>query len=141
MLGLMQDQPLMISSLIDHAAAFHSDTEIVSRLPEGPVRRTNWSEVSEESKQVANALPGSASSRATGSARWRGTATGTSSCTSASPASGAVMHTINPRLFAEQIVYIINHAEDRLLFFDITFAPLVEQLAPQMTSVKRLSSR
>ncbi|MDT5109241.1 MAG: 3-(methylthio)propionyl---CoA ligase, partial [Mycobacterium sp.] len=56
MLGLMQDRPLMISSLIDHAATFHPDTEIVSRLPEGRIRRSNWAEVRDRSKQVANAL-------------------------------------------------------------------------------------
>jgi fatty-acyl-CoA synthase len=136
MLGLMQDRPLLISSLIDHAATFHADTEIVSRLPEGPVRCTNWAEVRDRSKQVANALselgiqPGDrVGTLAWNSDRHLAMYFGVSGA-------GAVMHTVNPRLFPDQIVYIINHAEDQVLFFDITFAPLVAELAPQLTTVR-----
>ncbi|MCV7154702.1 long-chain-fatty-acid--CoA ligase [Mycolicibacterium pyrenivorans] len=136
MLGLMQDRPLLISSLIDHAATFHADTEIVSRLPEGHVRRTTWSLVRDQSKQVANALaelgiePGDRiATLAWNSDRHLALYFGVSGA-------GAVMHTVNPRLFAEQIVYIINHAEDRVLFFDTTFAQLVGQLAPELSSVE-----
>ena len=138
MLGLMQDRPLMISSLIEHAATFHPDTEIVSRLPEGPIRRTNWAGVREVSKQVANALtqlgiqPGDrVGTLAWNSDRHLALYYGVSG-------SGAVLHTVNPRLFADQITYIINHAEDQVLFFDITFARLVEQLAPQLKTVRAL---
>ena len=126
----------MISSLIDHAAAFHADTEIVSRLPEGPTRRTTWRQVGEQSKQVANALAGlgieqgdRVATLAWNSDRHLALYFGVSG-------SGAVMHTVNPRLFPEQIVYIINHAEDRVLFFDITFAPLVSRLAPELDTVE-----
>jgi fatty-acyl-CoA synthase len=136
MLGLMQDRPLLISSLIDHAATLHADTEIVSRLPEGPVRCTNWAEVRDRSKQVANALselgiqPGDrVGTLAWNSDRHLAMYFGVSGA-------GAVMHTVNPRLFPDQIVYIINHAEDQVLFFDITFAPLVAELAPQLTTVR-----
>ncbi|ANI42112.1 long-chain fatty acid--CoA ligase [Mycolicibacterium vaccae 95051] len=136
MLGLMQDRPLMISSLIEHAAAFHGDTEIVSRLPEGPIRRTTWRETNESSKQVANALAelgieqgDRVATLAWNSDRHLALYFGVSG-------SGAVMHTVNPRLFAEQIVYIVNHAEDRVLFFDITFAPLVAQVASELTTVE-----
>jgi fatty-acyl-CoA synthase len=136
MLGLMQDHPLMISSLIEHAATYHPDTEIVSRLPEGPIRRTNWAGVREVSKQVANALtqfgiqPGDrVGTLAWNSDRHLALYYGVSG-------SGAVLHTVNPRLFADQITYIINHAEDQVLFFDITFARLVEQLAPQLKTVR-----
>ncbi len=125
----------MISSLIEHAAAFHADTEIVSRIPEGHIRRTTWSQVRDQSKQVANALAGlgiqqgdRVATLAWNSDRHLALYFGVSG-------SGAVMHTVNPRLFPEQIVYIINHAEDRVLFFDVTFAPLVGQLAPQLESV------
>ncbi len=86
MLGLMQDRPLLISSLIDYASAFHGDTEIVSRLPEGHVRRSSWRQVGEVSKQVANALTEFGVHQATGSPHWPGTATATSRCTSGSPA-------------------------------------------------------
>ena len=126
----------MISSLIEHAAAFHADTEIVSRLPEGHVRRTTWSQVGEHAKQVANALAelgiGQGDRVATlawNSDRHLALYFGVSG-------SGAVLHTVNPRLFPDQIAYIINHAEDRVLFFDITFAPLVSQLAPELKTVR-----
>jgi fatty-acyl-CoA synthase len=112
MFGLMQDRPLLISSLIEHAATFHGAPEIVSRLPEGPVRRSNWAEVRQRACQVANALRQLGVQPGTASPRWPGTATATWRCTSASPASGAVLHTVNPRLFPEQIDYIVNHAED-----------------------------
>ena len=136
MLGLMQDRPLLISSLIEHAAACHADTEIVSRLPEGPIRRTTWSQVRDQSKQVANALAqlgiepaDRVATLAWNSDRHLALYYGVSG-------SGAVMHTVNPRLFAEQIVYIINHAEDRVLFFDVTFAALVAALAPELETVE-----
>ena len=136
MLGLMQDRPLLISSLIDHAATFHGDTEIVSRLPEGEIRRTTWAAVRDKSKKVANAIaelgirPGDrVGTLAWNSDRHLSLYYGVSG-------SGAVLHTVNPRLFAEQIVYIINHAEDQVLFFDATFAPLVEQIAPQLNTVR-----
>ena len=136
MLGLMQDRPLLISSLIEHAAAYHADTEIVSRLPEGPMRRTTWSQIRDQSKQVANALAqlgiepaDRVATLAWNSDRHLALYYGVSG-------SGAVMHTVNPRLFAEQIVYIINHAEDRVLFFDVTFAALVAALAPELETVE-----
>lgn len=126
----------MISSLIEHAAAFHADTEIVSRTAEGHTRRTTWSQVAEQSRQVANALAelgitegDRVATLAWNSDRHLALYFGVSG-------SGAVMHTVNPRLFPEQIVYIVGHAEDRVLFFDSTFAPLVGQLAPQLESVE-----
>lgn len=126
----------MISSLVEHAAAFHADTEIVSRTAEGHTRRTTWSQVAEQSRQVANALAelgitegDRVATLAWNSDRHLALYFGVSG-------SGAVMHTVNPRLFPEQIVYIVGHAEDRVLFFDSTFAPLVGQLAPQLESVE-----
>lgn len=134
--GLMQDRPLLISSLIEHAARFHPDTEIVSRLPEGPMHRTTWAGVAKRSRQVANALAklGIQPGERVGTLAWNSYrhlalyfgVSGT----------GAVLHTVNPRLFPEQIDYIVNHAEDQVLFFDITFAPLVEKLAPALKTVK-----
>ena len=136
MYGLMQDRPLLISSLIEHAATFHPHAEIVSRLPEGTVHRTDWQGVCLRSRQVANALKtlGIQQGDRVGTLAWNSYRHlalyyGVSG-------SGAVLHTVNPRLFPEQIDYIVNHAEDQVLFFDITFASLVEQLAPGMKSVK-----
>ncbi|WP_218511147.1 3-(methylthio)propionyl-CoA ligase [Variovorax sp. dw_308] len=136
MLGLMQDRPLLISSLVEHAATFHPDTEIVSRLPEGTVHRTNWRGIRDRAKQVARALgalgvrPGDrVGTLAWNSHRHLELYYGVSGM-------GAVLHTVNPRLFPEQIDYIINHAEDSVLMFDVMFAPLVEKLAPKLQSVK-----
>ena len=126
----------MISSLIEHAATFHPDTEVVSRLPEGGTRRSNWAEVRDRSKQVANAMTelGIQSGDRVGTLAWNSDRHlalfyGVSGA-------GAVLHTVNPRLYPEQIAYIVNHAEDQVLFFDITFASLVAQLAPQLTTVR-----
>lgn len=136
MYGLMQDRPLMISSLVEHAAHFHPTTEIVSRLPEGGTHRTDWAGIRNAACQVANALAKlgvKPTERVATLAwnSWRHLAMyfGVSG-------SGAVLHTVNPRLFPEQIAYIVNHAEDQVLFFDTTFAPLVEKLAPQLRTVK-----
>ena len=136
MQGLMQDHPLLISSLIEHAATFHPDTEIVSRLPEGPTHRTTWRGLRDRARQVAQAMgalgihPGDrVGTLAWNSYRHLALYYGVSGM-------GAVLHTVNPRLFPEQIDYIINHAEDQVLFFDIGFAPLVAQLAPRLKSVR-----
>jgi fatty-acyl-CoA synthase len=135
MLGLMQDRPLMISSLIDHAAIFHPETEIVARTVEGPVHRTNYREVQRRAKRVANAMQalGVSPGQRVGTLAWNTHrhlelyygVSGT----------GSVLHTVNPRLFPEQIDYIINHAEDQVLFFDTSFASLVAQLAPLLKTV------
>ena len=136
MLGLMQDRPLLISSLVEHAATFHPNTEIVSRLPEGSEHRTNWGEMCLLSRQVAQAMQvlGVKQGDRVGTLAWNSFRHlalyyGVSG-------SGAVLHTVNPRLFPEQIDYIINHAEDQVLFFDVTFAALVVQLAPLLKSVR-----
>lgn len=136
MLGLMQERPLLISSLIEHANTFHPNAEIVSRTTEGPIHRCTYGDIHRRSKQVAKALtalgvkPGDRIS----TLAWNGYRHlelyfGVSGM-------GAVLHTINPRLFPEQITYIANHAEDQYLFFDLTFAPLIEKLGPLMKSVK-----
>ena len=136
MKGLMQDRPLLISSLIEHAQAFHPNGEIVSRTVEGPIHRCTYSDIHRRSKQVANALTalGVKTGDRIATLAWNGYRHmelyyGVSGM-------GAVLHTVNPRLFPEQVVYIANHAEDQYLFFDLTFAPLIEKLAPLMTSVK-----
>jgi fatty-acyl-CoA synthase len=136
MLGLMQQRPLLISSLITHAETFHPRVEIVSRSVEGPVHRTNWASVARRARQVANALAalklGSDAPVATLAWNtWRHLELyyGVSGA-------GVVLHTVNPRLSAEQIGYIINHAEDEVLFFDLSFGTLVQELAPQLKSVK-----
>ena len=137
MLGLMQDRPLLISSLIEHANAFHPHAEIVSRTVEGPIHRCTYGDIHRRVEAGgAGAARRSASSPGdrVATLAWNGYRHlelyyGVSGM-------GAVLHTINPRLFPEQITYIANHAEDSYLFFDLTFAPLIEKLGPLMTTVK-----
>jgi fatty-acyl-CoA synthase len=136
MLGLMQDRPLLISSLIEFAALNHGDGEIVSRTVEGPIHRYTYSDCLSRSRQLAKALTklGVEESDRIGTLAWNGYRHveiyyGVSGM-------GAVCHTINPRLFPEQIVYIVNHAEDKYIFMDLTFVPLIEKLADQLPNLK-----
>jgi acyl-CoA synthetase (AMP-forming)/AMP-acid ligase II len=136
MLGAMQDWPLLVSKLIDHAALNHGAREVISLTCEGTEHRSNWREVHDRARQVAAALRGMGvgvgdrvATMAWNTHRhvesWYGIS-----------GMGGVAHTINPRLFDEQIVYIANHAEDRVLFFDVTFLGQVERLAEHFTSIE-----
>jgi fatty-acyl-CoA synthase len=134
--GLMMDRPLLVSSLIEHAARYHGDIEIVSRTIEGPIHRYSYADARARSKQLAHALRrlGMQPGDRIGTVGWNGFRHfelyyGISG-------GGLVLHTINPRLFTDQIVYIVNHAADRLLFVDLTFMPLVEKLANQLAAVE-----
>lgn len=136
MLGLMQDRPLLISSLIEHAARYHPQVEIVSRTCEGPTVRTDWRALSRRVAKLANALkrmgikPGDrVASLAWNTHRHLELYFAVSGI-------GAVLNTVNPRLFPEQIDYIVNHAENRMLFFDITFAGLVSGLSEKLPTVE-----
>ena len=138
MLGLMQDRPLLISQLIEHAAQNHGDTEIVSRTVEGPIHRYTYRDARLRAKKVAEALIGLGIGMGDriGTLAWNGYRHfelyyGISGM-------GAVCHTINPRLFPEQIVYIVNHAEDQLLFVDLNLLPAVEKLLPQLKTVRHV---
>jgi fatty-acyl-CoA synthase len=126
MLGLMQQQSLLISSLIDFAEKHHGDSEIVSRRVEGDIHRYAWADVARRSRQVANALDAQQVPQGARIATlaWNGYRHlelyfGVSG-------SGRVLHTMNPRLHPEQLAWIANHAEDQVLCFDMTFLPLVQ---------------
>jgi 3-(methylthio)propionyl---CoA ligase len=137
MKGLMMDMPLLISDLIRHAERHHGGGEIVSKTVEdGGRHRYTYAEASRRARRLANALKklGVGMHDRVATLAWNGFRH--FEIYYAAAGSGAVIHTINPRLFAEQITYIANHAEDRLVFFDVTFAPLVEKLAPQLESVE-----
>ena len=136
MQGLMMDAPLLVSSLIEHADRNHGDTEIVSRTVEGPIHRYDWHQAHLRSRRLAAALTrlGVAPGDRVGTIAWNGYRHlelyyGVSGM-------GAVVHTINPRLFFEQQAYIVNHAEDRYVAFDVCFAPLVEKLAAACPEVR-----
>jgi len=136
MLGLMQHHPLLVSSLLEHAANAYPNAQIVSIAPETPVHRCTYADLDGRARQLAKALTalGVRQGDRVGTMAWNGHRHmelffGVSGM-------GAVLHTVNPRLFPDQISYIVNHAGDQHLFFDIGFAALVEQLAPRLRSVK-----
>jgi acyl-CoA synthetase (AMP-forming)/AMP-acid ligase II len=134
--GLMMDMPLLISGLIRHADRHHGATEIVSKRVEGDLHRYTYREAHARSRRLAKALGrlGLKMHDRAGTLAWNGHRH--FEIYYAVAGMGAVIHTINPRLFPEQIAYIANHAGDEVLFFDLTFAPLVEKLAPQLKTVK-----
>ncbi|HEY3695901.1 long-chain-fatty-acid--CoA ligase [Phenylobacterium sp.] len=137
MLGLMQDWPLTVDRILDHAKAWHGSREVVSRSVEGPIVRTTYAEIHARAKRVSNVLlelgikPGDrVATMAWNTARhlevWYGIM-----------GIGAVCHTLNPRLFADQLCYIINHAQDRIIFTDLTFLPVLLEHRARMPSVER----
>ncbi|WP_316186740.1 MULTISPECIES: long-chain-fatty-acid--CoA ligase [unclassified Bradyrhizobium] len=136
MKGLMQNQPLLLSSLLKHAERFHSRTEIVSRTVEGSIHRYTYGDAARRTRKLADALTrhGILQGDRVATLAWNTFrhfeiehgVTGI----------GAVWHAINPRLIPDQISYIANHAEDKILFFDSSFLPLVEKLAAGLSSVK-----
>ncbi|HET9043874.1 MAG TPA: 3-(methylthio)propionyl-CoA ligase [Burkholderiales bacterium] len=134
--GLMMDSPLLISSLIVHAERCHGDTEIVSRTVEGPIHRYTYADAHKRARQLAQALGrlGVKQGERIGTLAWNGYRH--LETYYAASGMGAVIHTVNPRLFPEQLTYIVNHAEDAYVFFDLTFAPLVEKLAPHCKGVR-----
>ncbi|MEN6542064.1 3-(methylthio)propionyl-CoA ligase [Parvibaculum sp.] len=136
MKGLMQDWPLRVSSILDHAARFHGDREIVSRSVEGPIVRTTYAEMAVRARKVAQALRrlGVNEGDVVATLAWN---TGRHmEAWYGIMGLGAVCHTLNPRLFAEQLVYIINHAEDKYILVDLTFVPIVEAIEAQCPNVK-----
>ncbi len=137
MQGLMQNQQLLISSLIEFAARHHRDAEIVSRRVEGDIHRYTYEDLAGRAKQLANALDGLklAHGDRVASIAWNGYRHmemyfGVSG-------SGRVLHTINPRLHPEQVAWIINHAEDQVLCFDMTFLPLVQAVHAKCPTVRQ----
>src|SRR5258707_8040013 len=132
----MQNQPLLLSSLLQHADRFHGSTEIVSRTVEGPIHRYTYKDAARRTRKLADALR-----------RW-GVEQGDRAATLAwnnyrhfeiehgVTGMGAVWHAINPRLIPAQISYIANHAEDKALFLESSFLPIVEKLAPELASVR-----
>ena len=132
----MQESAPLISSLITFAADNHADAEIVSRTIEGGLHRYTYRDANQRAKRLANALKHLhiKTGDRVATLAWNGYRH--FELYFAVSGMGAIVHTVNPRLFPEQIAWIVNHAQDNILFFDLTFAPLIEKLAPLMTSVK-----
>jgi len=135
--GLMMQQPLLISSLLVHAERHHGEQEVVSRRVEGDIHRTTYREIAARSRRMANALArlGVKDSERVATLAWNGYRH--VELYYAVSGSGAVLHTLNPRLHPDQVTYIADHAEDAVLFFDLTFLPLVEAVASRLATVRR----
>jgi 3-(methylthio)propionyl---CoA ligase len=136
MRGLMMDQPLLISSLLVHAERHHGDREIVSRRCEGDVHRYTYRDLARRSRQLANALPGLGVGPGDriGTLAWNGYRH--LEIYYGGSGSGLVVHTLNPRLHPDQLVWIADDAQDRVMFFDLTFLPLIEATAARLRTVE-----
>jgi fatty-acyl-CoA synthase len=137
MFGLMQNWPLLCHRIIDHAAIYHADRPVITRSVEGPIVETNYAEIRKRALKVAQALEKDGvklgdrvATMAWNTWRhleaWYGIL-----------GIGAIYHTVNPRLFADQLVWIMNHAEDKVMMLDLTFVPLLEKLADKLPTIKR----
>lgn len=138
MLGQMMNFPLTIGSLVDHAARFHRDTWIVSVETGGEIEEVSWGSVAANAHRLGDALAklGLAPQARCATIAWNNRRH--LEVYFGAPGAGFVCHTINPRLFPEQLVYIINHAEDEVLFIDKTFVPLVKGIRDQISGVKHI---
>jgi 3-(methylthio)propionyl---CoA ligase len=132
----MMQQPLLISTLLTHAERHHGDQEIVSRRVEGDLHRQTYTDLARRSRQMANALAanGIGPGDRVATLAWNGHRH--MELYYAVSGSGAVLHTLNPRLHPDQVVWIADHAEDQVLFFDLTFLPLVEAIASRVKTIK-----
>jgi len=134
--GLMQDVPLMISSAIEYARLVHASQPFVTRTVEGPIERTTYGEVAGRVSQLAHALDGLGVNPSDRLATIAWNTQRHFELYYAISGLGAVCHTINPRLFAEQIIYVVNHASDRYIFVDLTFVPILEAVADKLPKVE-----
>jgi len=134
----MQNFPLRVCSILDHAARYHPDRQVIGRSAEGPMVNSNWQDVHREARKVAAALRSlgikkgdvigvMAWNTVRHMAVWYGV-----------PGAGAVNHTLNPRLFADQLIYIINHAEDRFLMVDADLVPLFEPIIDRLPNIEKI---
>ena len=134
--GSMMQMPLLISSLLVHAERHHGEQEVVSQRVEGDIHRATYRELAARSRRMANALGklGVKNGECVATLAWNGHRH--LELYYAVSGSGAVLHTLNPRLHPDQVVYIADHAEDQVLFFDMTFLPLVEAVVGRVETIK-----
>ena len=137
MLGLMQTQSLMISGVLKHGARHHAEGEVVSRTHEGTIHRYTWADVERRSRRLVRALQqlGVGESDRVGTLAWNGYRH--LEVYYAAPGMAAICHTINPRLHPDDVSYIVNHAGDRVLFVDVSFAPLISAIADRVKDCVR----
>ena len=137
MLGLMQDWPLLCHHILDHAALNHAERAVVSRSVEGPIHTTNYAEVRARALRVSQRLSRDGIKLGDRIATLAWNTWRHLEAWYGIMGIGAVYHTVNPRLFPEQISWIVNHAEDRMMIVDLTFVPIVEKLASQLKPIER----
>ncbi len=137
-MGLMQNQNLLISDLLTHAEQSHADQTISSRRVEGDIHHYSFKECADRTKQLANALTAAGINRGDRIATIAWNNYRHLELYFAVSGLGAIVHTINPRLFAEQLIYILNHAEDKFIFVDATFVPLVEAVRDQVPTIEKI---
>ncbi len=136
MKGLMQDWPLTVMSIIDHAKRFHGEREVVTRTVEGPIHRTTYADIHLRARKTAQALTKLGVKQGDMVATMAWNTYRHMEAWYGIMGMGAVCHTLNPRLFAEQLTYIINHAEDKFIIFDTSFVPVIEAVADTIPNVK-----
>jgi fatty-acyl-CoA synthase len=137
MLGQMQDWPLLLHRIIDHAATYHGERKVITRSVEGPIVETNYAAIRARALNVAQRLEkdGIKLGDRVGTLAWN--TWRHLEAWYGILGIGAVYHTVNPRLFPDQIVWIVNHAGDRMMFVDLTFVPLLEKIADRLTSIEK----
>jgi fatty-acyl-CoA synthase len=137
MLGLMQDWPLLCHRIIDHAALYHGERPVISRSIEGPIHTTNYAQIRTRALKVGQRLErdGIRSGDRVATLAWNSWRH--LEAWYGIMGIGAVYHTVNPRLFPDQIVWIVNHAEDRVIMVDLTFLPLLEKIADRLRPIER----
>jgi fatty-acyl-CoA synthase len=138
MQGLMQDWPLTVDRILTHAGKWHRQREVVTRSLEGPIVRTTWGEIEVRARRLSNALKALGVKKGDRIATMAWNSGRHMEAWYAIMGIGAVCHTLNPRLFADQICYIVGHAQDRILIVDATFLPILAENRARMTSVERI---
>jgi acyl-CoA synthetase (AMP-forming)/AMP-acid ligase II len=133
----MQDWPLRVMQLVDHAEREHGDREVVSQWAGGRITRSNWRELAHDARRMAQALEAAGIAKGDRVATLAMNHSRHLTAWYGAIGMGGVLHTINPRLFDDQLAYIANHAEDRVLLYDHAFAPLVERMKPRWPTIER----
>ena len=137
MLGLMQDWPLLCHRIIEHAARIHGNQEVVTRSVEGPIVRTTYAQIHQRALKVSQMLDRAGIKLGDRVATIAWNTARHLECWYGIMGIGAICHTVNPRLFPDQIAWIVNHAQDRVMITDLTFVPILEKIADQMPSIER----
>jgi len=137
MLGLMQNWPLLCNRILDHAATYHAERKVITRSVEGPIHITNYAELRKRALRVSQRLEKDGIKLGDRVATLAWNTWRHLEAWYGIMGIGAVYHTVNPRLFPEQIAWIVNHAEDRMLMVDLTFVPILEKLADRLKPIER----